>query len=587
MLMKSKLAFALVVLLALPAGISAQNNDSRLEKFFQEYLDARFRLQPLSATQLGDHRFDNKLEDLSKSSRERWILLDQTTLADLPRRVEYASLSRASQVDYEILKTELERSIWTAENLHPFEQDPRSYTGYIGDSIYYLLAQSTLPHETNIANCLARIELIPGVIAAAKANLQNPPRALLETAINQNRGSLAFYETALFQFAGKTRQMSALKAAAARAHSALLEYQGWLEKDLLPRANGEWRLGKDKFYRKLALDLDAGVDATQALADARSEFDRVQNEMYVIARQLWSRYFPKRALPADDAAGRRATTQLVLGEIAKDHCTPAQLVDEVRDTVKHIRKFITMADILRLPQPDSCNIVEMPEFQRGNSTAYMNSPPALDPKAKGYYAVSPPPRDWDAARVRSYLEEYNRQMIQILTIHEAYPGHYVQFEYANRHASLLRRVISSGVYVEGWAVYTEQMMLDQGYGKGDLALRLTQLKFYLRAVANAILDHQMHCTDYTDDEALRFLTDEAYQSEGEARLKIIRAKQSSVQLSTYFVGRMAHYRLRQAISRELGDAFDLGRYNEAVLSQGPVPVKYLPELVRKRLAEPR
>jgi uncharacterized protein (DUF885 family) len=189
--------------------------------------------------------------------------------------------------------------------------------------------------------------------------------------------------------------------------------------------------------------------------------------------------------------------------------------------------------------------------------------------------------------VRSYLEEYNRQMIQILTIHEAYPGHYVQFEYANRQASLLRRVIQSGVYVEGWAVYTEQMMLDQGYGKGDLGLRLTQLKFYLRAVANAILDHQMHCTDFTDEQALRFLIDDAYQSEGEARLKIVRAKQSSVQLSTYFVGRMAHYRLRQAISSELGRSFDLGRYNEAVLAQGPVPVKFLPELVRKRLAEPR
>src|SRR5512138_1938726 len=164
MRMKSKLVFSLLVLLALPAGISAQNNDSRLKKFFQEYLDARFRLQPLSATQLGDHRFDNKLEDLSKPSRERWIRLDQTTLADLPRRVEYASLSRASQVDYEIFKTELERSIWTAENLHPFEQDPRSYTGYIGDSIYYLLAQSTLPQETNISNCLARMAQIPGVI---------------------------------------------------------------------------------------------------------------------------------------------------------------------------------------------------------------------------------------------------------------------------------------------------------------------------------------------------------------------------------------------------------------------------------------
>jgi uncharacterized protein (DUF885 family) len=178
-------------------------------------------------------------------------------------------------------------------------------------------------------------------------------------------------------------------------------------------------------------------------------------------------------------------------------------------------------------------------------------------------------------------------MLQILTIHEAYPGHYVQLEYSNRCPSLIRRVLQSGVFIEGWAVYTEQMMLDQGYGNGELALRLNQLKFYLRAVANAILDHKMHCTEITDDQALTFLVNEAYQSEGEARLKIVRAKQSSTQLSTYFVGRMAHYRLRQEIQRELGDQFDLGRFHEAVLDHGSVPVKFLPDLVRKRLAQAR
>jgi uncharacterized protein (DUF885 family) len=306
-----------------------------------------------------------------------------------------------------------------------------------------------------------------------------------------------------------------------------------------------------------------------------------------VARQLWSRYFPRLALPPDDAAGRRATIQQVLGQIGLDHGRPEDLVRDVTRTVSEIKRFIRERDILRLPDPDTCRIVEMPEFKRGNSTAYMNAAPPLDPKALGYYAVSPPPRDWDAQRVKSYLEEYNRNLLQILTIHEAFPGHYVQLEYANRVLSPIRRVLQSGVYIEGWAVYTEQMMLDQGYGGGDLPLRLTQLKFYLRAVGNAILDHQMHCTDLSDEAALKFLTEQAYQSEGEARLKIIRAKQSSVQLSTYFVGRMAHYRLRQAVERELGGQFDLGRFHEAVLAPGPVPVKYLPELVRARLSQAR
>jgi uncharacterized protein (DUF885 family) len=219
--------------------------------------------------------------------------------------------------------------------------------------------------------------------------------------------------------------------------------------------------------------------------------------------------------------------------------------------------------------------------------AYLQSAPPLDPETTSFYAISPPPANWEPARVQSFLEEYNRHMLQVLTIHEAYPGHYVQLEYSNRTGSVLRRVLRSGVFNEGWAVYTEQMMLDQGYGRGDLALRFSQLKFYLRAVGNAILDQRMHCSGMSDEEALEFLTHQAFQAEGEARLKIIRAKQSSVQLSTYFVGRMAFYRLRQQVQRELGEQFDLGRYHEAVLGQGSVPVKFLPELVHLRLKQPR
>jgi len=302
-----------------------------------------------------------------------------------------------------------------------------------------------------------------------------------------------------------------------------------------------------------------------------------------VARQLWSHYFPKKVVPPDDAAGQRATVQQVLAAIAKEHGKPEELVRDMRQRVARLKQFIKQDDIVRLPDPDHCTVVEMPEFKRGNSTAYMEAPPPLDPNATGHLAVSPPPKDWDAKKVNSYLEEYNSHMLDILTIHEGYPGHSVQLEYMNQNPSLVRRVLQSGVYIEGWAVYTEQMMLDQGYGDGDLALRMSQLKFYLRAVANTILDHKMHCSNLSDDEALKFLMDDCYQSEGEARLKIIRSKQSSCQLSTYFVGRMAHYRLRQEIERELGDKFVLGRYHEAVLEPGAVPVKYLRELVRTKL----
>jgi uncharacterized protein (DUF885 family) len=557
--------------------------DSKLESFFKSYLDEYFQQRPLEATRLGDHRFDARLEGLTPEARAQWLALTRRTLSQLPGQVDYQKLSRSAQIDFEIFEHDLKTAEWLAENTHPYEEDTRIYNDYINDSVYLNLTQSTLPNETNIANCIARMALIPKVIAAARQNLKNPCRTHTETAIRQNRGAIAFYEKDIYDFAGKTRQVTALKAAAAPIVAALKDYQQFLENDLLPRANGEWRLGADKFARKLDLVLDAGVNAGQVLADAETEFARVEREMYVVARQLWSRYFAGQPLPPDDLEGRRATIQKVLSEVSKEHCKPNEVTREMNQRVARLKKFIATNHILKLPEPDHCQVIEMPEFKRGNSTAYMEAPPPLDPTATGHLAVSPPPKDWDERRVKSFLEEYNNHMLDVLAIHEGYPGHSVQLEYMNRHPSLIRKVLQSGVYIEGWAVYTEQMMLDQGYGDRDLALRLSQLKFYLRAVGNTILDHKMHCSNMSDDEALDFLIKGCFQSEGEARLKVIRSKQSSCQLSTYFVGRMAHYRLRQSIERELGDKFGLARYHEAVLEPAAVPVKYLPELVHAQL----
>jgi uncharacterized protein (DUF885 family) len=573
--------YLFLALLFLSIG-HGQDANANLESFFKSYLDENLRLRPLEATRLGDHRFDSQLEDLTPEARAKWLELTRKTLAELPQKVDYSKLSRASQIDFEMFQHDLKFAEWLTENTHPYEEDPRIYNGYINDSVYLLLAQSSLPTETNVANCIARMALIPKVISAAKKNLKNPPRVHTETALRQNRGALAFYEKDIYDFAGKTRQIAALKAATLPVVAALKDYQKFLENDLLPRANGEWRLGKEKFAQKLELELDAAINADQVMADAQTEFDRVEREMYVISRQLWSRYFSREALPPDDQDGRRTTIRKVIGAIAKEHCKPEELTAEMKGRVASLKKFITANDILRLPEPDHCQVVEMPEFKRGNSTAYMDAPPPLDPNGTGQLAVSPPPKDWDAQRINSYLEEYNNHMLDILAIHEGYPGHAVQLEYMNR-SPLIRKVLQSGVYIEGWAVYTEQMMLDQGYGNGDLALRLSQLKFYLRAVANTLLDHKMHCSNMSDAEALDFLTKGCFQSEGEAKLKIIRSKQSSCQLSTYFVGRMAHYRLRQQIERELGDKFSLSKYHQAVLEPGAVSVKYLHEIVKAKL----
>ncbi len=562
-----------------PAPGPANAEDAKFAAHFRKNLDEHFRRHPYDATRAGNHDHDDRLDDLSPEARAEDVKRARTTLAELPKVIDFAKLSRNGQIDFEIWKHALEYQLWQAENSDAFANDPRVYNEYVSDSVFLLLTQSTLAKERNVANAAKRITHIPKLVEAAKKNLKNPAKILTEVAIRQNRGSISFYEKGIFDISGETPTVSPLAAPAKDAVAALKQYQEFLEKELLPRSTGDWRIGKEKFAKKLELELDAGISAAELLTAAEAEAERVEREMAVIAKQLWAKLFPGKAVPPDDAAGRRTLVAEVLAELGKDHGKPEELVPDAKKTVDAIKSFIRDRKILTLPDPDRCQIIEMPAFQRGFSVAYLNPAPPLDPKAPSLYAVAPPPEDWPDARKEAFLREYNRPMLQILTIHEGYPGHYVQLEYSNRNPSLVRKVLYSGVFAEGWAVYTEQMMLDQGYGNGDLSLRLHQLKFYLRAVLNAILDHKMHCTDFSDEDAMKLLVGRGFQTEGEAVGKIQRSKQSSTQLSTYFAGRTAFYRLRQKVSRKEGEKFDLGPFHEAVLSHGTLPVKYLPELL--------
>jgi hypothetical protein len=563
-----------------------QNQENLLESFFREYLLEAFRLEPMLATRLGDHRCDDQLDDLSAPMRKARLDHDRAALPALSRRINYDKLTRDGQIDYEILRHHLERAIWLAETFHPFEDDPRIYGEYLTESVYLLLTQSSLPQAINVKNALSRMTHIPQVVEVARATIKNPPRVKVETAIKQTEGAIGFYRTDLLELAGGEPDRIALGEKATPIVSALLHHLDFLKNEVLPRSSADWRIGAERFGHKLDLELDAGLSALEVLTEAEREATRVELEMAVISRQLWGTTFPDLPLPLDDPEGRRTMIKRVLDVVAGNHGTAETLVADVRATVTEIKSFITAHKIVRLFDPDRCRIVEMPEFLRGNSVAYLNPAPPLDVEGSSEYAVSPPPREWSRQQVESYLREYNRAMLKILTIHEGYPGHYVQLEHSNRCPSLIRRVLSSGTFAEGWAVYTEAMMLDQGFGQGDPGLRLQQLKFYLRAVVNAILDHRMHVGTMSDAEAMDLLVRRAFQTEGEALGKIIRAKQTSCQLSTYFVGRTAFYRLRQQLQRELGDRFDLERFHEAVLSQGTIPVKYLPELVRKPLGLP-
>jgi uncharacterized protein (DUF885 family) len=554
--------------------------DARLATRFQEWLDDQCKRHPMFATYLGNHDYDHQLDDLSPQARAEDLQNDTRVLNELKQQVDLKRLSRNAQIDLEIWQHFLEYRIWQATNSNDFANDPRVYLTYVSDSVFTLLTQSTLPKHRNVENASKRIAQIPSIVQAAKQSIGQPPKILTEIAIKRTDGAIAFYESDIFKLAEESPQLSPLQAPSRSAAASLKDYKKFLEQEVLPRSKGDWRIGKDKFAKKLELELDAGLTAAEVIQAANAEADRVEQEMYYVAKQLWHTTFVGQSLPPDDQQGRRDTIRKVLGELGKEHGKPDTLVQDAQKTVSAIKEMIVRKKILTLPDPDQCDIIEMPEFQRGFSAAYLNPAPALDPNAKSLYAISPPPTEWPAERQEAFFKEYNKYMLQILTIHEAYPGHYVQLDYSNRVRSPIRKILSSGVFAEGWAVYTEQMMLDQGYGEGDLALRLHQLKFYLRAVLNAILDYSMHCTEMSDEQAMELLVGRGYQTEGEAFGKVQRAKQSSCQLSTYFVGRTAFYRLRQNVQRARGENFNLQEFHEQVLNCGTIPVKYLQELVR-------
>ncbi len=570
------------------AQVRADEADKRLAAGFKAWLDEYIAMQPFLGTRWGDHRFANKLEDLSPGGREKVLAHTRKTLVSLEKDFNPKQLSPNGRVDLAIWKTGLERSLWIEENLAPLDTDPRSYNEYTTDSTYLLVTQTTLPKAAVTKACLARIREIPRLLDQARANLaakggKSPVRVFVETAIRQVPGSVAWYKSGLADALGQGDGVEEVRREAQALVPQFEAYRQFLEKDVLPRSTDQWKLGPALFARKLEYELEADITAAEVLAEAEREFSRVESEMAALSRTLWPSLFPAKAQLPDTPEGRRETTRLVIAAVSRERGTVDTLVKDAKGSAEKLKGFIRKRGLLKLPDPDRCDILEMPEFQRGNSVAYLNNAPPLDFEARSVYAISPPPKDWDARRVESFLDEYNNRMMQILTLHEAYPGHYVQLEYANRNPSLVRRIFASGVYIEGWAVHMEQVMLDEGYGDGDLGLRLLQLKWYLRAVANAILDHNMHSGDWNDTNALRFMVDRAFQSEGEALGKVIRSKQSPCQLSTYFVGRTAMHRLRQKVQTAQADKFALLPYYQAVLEVGAVPVRFLPQLVEARL----
>ncbi len=541
---------------------------------FAAFLDAFVELEPVAATSIGDHRHDGRWPDLTPDGRvARLAFIDRWEAGF--SSLQAGELSVDEAVDRDLVLGELAAMRFGEVELRDDAWDPLTWVYLLGDGLFPLLAREFAPLADRLASVAARLETMEAVTDAARETLvgAGPGRPVgrfqTETAIEQLPGVLDLIDEAL-DAAAETEDpaVAALRPrlldAAAAAKAALNSFDCHLTDVVLPASEGDGRIGRELFARKLRHTMRSDALTPERITEAADrEFTAIRSEMVRLASDLWPTWRSDEPIPTDEGALVRG----VLDAIADQHRDPAELLDFCRAENARIEAFCTERDVIGIVD-EPLDIRWTPVFLRAYGGAMLISPGPLDKGLTSFFAITPVPDDWSPEQRESYLREDNDRMLRLLTIHEAVPGHYLQGVYANRSSSLPRSIFQSGLFAEGWAVYVTQVMMDAGYGADDPALLLTHWKFYLRSVTNAMIDARIHCDGMTEDEAVALMVEGGFQEEAEARNKFKRARLSSTQLSTYFAGSMEMWDVeleaRRRAARETGA-------DPSAIRPGPLP----------------
>ena len=567
---------------ATAAAADTAKADAAFADLSKRALEGWLQLSPVSATQIGEHKYDGELDDLSAAGRQKGLEFSKKILAELDA-TDIAALSRENQVDAAILRNQLQYDIWTAETLQSWAWDPQVYNNVAGGAIYGLMAREFAPLPDRLKSATARMQKIPALLAQARENLDpaRVPKVHAETVAKQNAGILSIVETFITPNLKDLSEADRQKADAAidGLKKAVAEHQAWLDKTLVPNAKGDFRIGQALYDQKLQFALLSSLSRADIKQRAEGELKRVREEMYGIARTVLKDKPGAPALPETPTADEQQKAIEAALELAyAERPARDKVVPDAEAALAQATEFVRKHDLVTLPDAP-VEIIEMPEFQRGVAVAYCDSPGPLDKNLKTFYAVSPIPDEWDQKQVDSFLREYNSRMIHLLSIHEGTPGHYLEGWHSAKFPSTLRAVLRSGMFAEGWAVYTEKMMSDAGYLDNDPLFHLVQMKFYLRTIANAILDQGVQVDGWTREQAMDLMVRQTFQQEREASGKWTRAQLTSAQLPTYFVGVQEHFDMRKAAEAKQGAQFNLKAYHDQVLSYGAPPVRFVRQLM--------
>jgi uncharacterized protein (DUF885 family) len=557
-------------------------SDADFQRLADQFISDLPRFSPIAATWIGDHSADGMLDEVDDEARAALGRMYGELLAQLDE-IDRDTLSRANQVDYELLLGEVESRLWSLDTLQEWAWNPLFYVNGAGSAIYNLVARDFAPLEERLLNAASRLEQFPRYLEQARQSLQpeRVPKIHAETAVAQNRGVVSIIDNMIVpdmaQLSVDTRKR--LETAIVVANEALDKHQAWLEEELMPRAAGDFRLGAELFDQKLRFTLDSPMSRKEIQARAEAEYESLRTSMFEVAKEVYAAKHPFTAFPdSPDEAYKQTIIRAALEEAYKAMPPRDGVVEAARIALQQATDFTIENDLVTVPD-DPVEIILMPEFQRGRSVAYLDAPGALDRGQKTFYAIAPLPEDWTDGQVESFLREYNLLSLQVLSVHEGVPGHFLQLALSNRYPSTLRHVLQSGPMIEGWAEYSERVMIDAGYLDNDPLARLIFMKWYLRAVTNAIIDAAIHVDGMTREDAMRLMIEGAFQEEREAAGKWVRAQLSSTQLSTYFVGYQEHVEMRKAVEAAWDDEFTLRRYHDQALSYGSPPVKYIRALI--------
>jgi len=538
------------------------------EKLTDDLLYGTLALAPVAATQTGYHdhngvALDEMLDDYSQTGIEGQRKFFEGIQSRV-RSLNPSTLDKEQQADLEIINNQVNLQLLDLNTIQSFKHNPTLYVELAGNALYVPFILEYAPADQRFRQIVKRLEKLPTLFEQARANLVDSPEVWNRVAVEENNGTIGLIDMEL-----RAKVPEALKSdyerAAAGALTAMKDFDSFLQKDLSKKVS-DWRLGKENYARKCEYALATGKTPEQLLAEAEADLKSTRAEM------------EKTAAPK--------SVKEALDEVARQHATPETYMAEAKKDLEQATAFVREKGLLTLPPRSNLAVIDTPEFMRGiYAVGGFNAAPPLQPELGAFYWITPIPKSWSKDRIESKLREYNNYGLQQLTIHEAMPGHYVQLEYANdvqpKSRRLLRNIFGNGPYIEGWAVYAQQLMTDQGYLDNSPGMRLTLGKQLLRVLANTILDVRLQTMGMTDQEALDLMIKDTYQEKEEATAKLQRAQLSSCQLPTYFAGWKGWLQVREHYQQKQGANFSLKDFHERALKESAVPLTTLDRLLNQ------